>query len=88
MRKLALIMLFAIILCKSVYADDLLHYFDTSGIEASVEKNSNINFSELFNNIISGNASEVKNSIIDNRCLRNSLFYRTNFNIIYSYCRF
>ena len=45
MRKLALIMLFAIILCKSVYADDLLHYFDTSGIEASVEKNSNINFS-------------------------------------------
>ena len=66
MRKLALIMLFAIILCKSVYADDLLHYFDTSGIEASVEKNSNINFSELFNNIISGNASEVKNSIIDN----------------------
>ena len=38
MRKLALIMLFAIILCKSVYADDLLHYFDTSGIEASVEK--------------------------------------------------
>ena len=46
MRKLALIMLFAIILCKSVYADDLLHYFDTSGIEASVEKNSNINFSD------------------------------------------
>ena len=59
-ENLALIMLFAIILCKSVYADDLLHYFDTSGIEASVEKNSNINFSELFNNIISGNASEVK----------------------------
>lgn len=66
MKKIVLILLFSLMLCNRVYAEDLLKYFDTSRIEESAEKNSNINFSDLFNNIISGNFNEIKNDIIDN----------------------
>ena len=66
MRKIALILVFSLMLCNSISAEDLLHYFDTSRIEESAEKNSNIDFSNLFNNIITGNFDEVKSDIIDN----------------------
>ena len=65
-RKIALILVFSLMLCNSISAEDLLHYFDTSRIEESAEKNSNIDFSNLFNNIITGNFDEVKSDIIDN----------------------
>lgn len=66
MRKVALILVCTFIICNNIYAEDLLHYFDTSKIEASAEKNSNIEFSSLFNDIVSGNFENVKNDIVSN----------------------
>lgn len=66
MRKFFLILFFVLLFSSEVYGEDLLSNFEISAIEKSTQEKTNLDFSELFNDIISGNFYEVKDKIYDN----------------------